>query len=190
MFIKFVCHCKTGALCELVCEHLFFLFQQNSCFSPSFIATENFFSPTRITYASVSDIKNMNSTADTPWTFPKLLLAFISPDYRSRISKKGWNFFFFLKKTFHQEKGTVAKSFFNLVDWMIANIWKTMSIKQRNFKPAQKRRQIPSFFVGNNGFFLENRFRARKLLPPFFRSNAVNAAVFPVRRRQCRYFWG
>ena len=97
MFIKFDCYCKIGTLCKSVCEHSFFLFQQNSCFSLPFIAIEKFFSPTRITYASVSDIKSMNSNADTPWTFPKRLLGFISPDYRSRISKKGWDFFFLLK---------------------------------------------------------------------------------------------
>ena len=95
---------KNGTLCELVCEHLFFLFEQNSCFSLSSIAIEKFFSSTRITCASVSDVRSMNSFADTPCTFPKHLLAFISPNYRSRISKEGWIFLFILKKIFLLKK--------------------------------------------------------------------------------------
>ena len=115
LFLKFVCCCKIGTLCELVCEQLFFLFQQNSCFSLSLIGLENFFALTRITYASVSDIKSMNSIADTPWTFPKRLLSFISPVYRSRISKKAWNFFP-EKKIFFTKKEPVAKSFSTLLN--------------------------------------------------------------------------
>ena len=116
---KFVCFCKIGTLCELVCEHLFF-FQQNSCFSLSFIGNENFFASTRITYANVSK-KSMNSFAHNPWTFPKHLLAFISPDYRSRISKKCLDFSFFLNKNFFTKK-ELLQSFLNPAEWMIANI--------------------------------------------------------------------
>ena len=85
LFLNFVCLCKVGTICGLVCEQLFFLFQQNSCFSLSSIGIEKFFALTRITCARVSDIKSMHSVADTPWIFPKRLLAFFSPDYRSRI---------------------------------------------------------------------------------------------------------
>ena len=114
LFLKFVCYCKKGTLGELVCEQLFFLFQQNSCFSLSFIGIEKLFAITRITYASASDIKSMNSVADTLWTFPKRLLPFLSTDYRSQTSKNGWNFFLFLEKYFRHEKGTVAKPFLGL----------------------------------------------------------------------------
>ena len=98
MFLNFFCYCKNGTLCELVCRHLFFLFHQNSCFSFSFNDLEKFFAPTHIIYASVSDIKSMNSVAYTPWAFPKRPLALIPPDHMSRISKKVWNFFLCLKK--------------------------------------------------------------------------------------------
>ena len=101
IFLKFVCYYKIGTFCELVCEQLFFLFQQNSCFSFSFIDIEKFFALTRITYASVSDIESMNSVAHTSWTFPKRLLALLFPDHRSRISKK---FFLFLEKIFFTKK--------------------------------------------------------------------------------------
>ena len=70
----------------------------------TFIGIEKFFALTRIVYASVSDIKSKNINAVTPWTFPKRLLAFISPDYRSRFSKKGWNFLFSCKKHFFTKK--------------------------------------------------------------------------------------
>ena len=116
LFLKFVCYCKVGALCELVCEQLFFHFQQNSCFSLSFIGIEKLLALTRITYASVSDIERKKIDPDTPWTFPKRLLSSFSPDYRSRISKKGWNFYFFLKKIFFTKKRTVAKSILDLVE--------------------------------------------------------------------------
>ena len=82
LFLKLVCYCKIGRLCELICDQLFFLFQQNSCFSLSFIGIEKLFALTRITYANLSDMKSMNSVADTPWSFPKHLLAFLSPDHR------------------------------------------------------------------------------------------------------------
>ena len=104
LFLKFVCHCRIGTLCELLCEQLFFLFQQNSCFSLSFIDSEKIFALTHITYASVNDVKSKNSVADTPCIFPKILLTFVSPDYRSRNGKKGWNFFFSLKKIFFTKK--------------------------------------------------------------------------------------
>ena len=122
LFLKFVCYCKKCTLVELVCEQLFFLFQQNSCFSSTFIGIEKLFALTRITYASASDIKSMNSVADTPWTFPKRLLPFLSMDYRSQTSKNGLNFFLFLEKYFRHEKGTVAKPFLGLAEWLIANI--------------------------------------------------------------------
>ena len=99
---------------SLVCEELFFVFQQYSCFSLRFIGIEKFFWLSRISYASVINIKSMNNVADTPWTFPKRILAFSAPDYKSRISKKGWNFFFFLSKNF-TKKGTVVKSILYLV---------------------------------------------------------------------------
>ena len=104
LVLKFDCYCKIGTLCELVCEQLFSLFQQNSCVSLRFIGIEKLFALTCIAYASARDIKSMNSNADTLWTFSKRLLAFNSPDYRSRISKKGWNFFFFLKKFSSRER--------------------------------------------------------------------------------------
>ena len=104
LVLKLVCYCKIGTFCELVYEQLFFPFQQKSCFSLLFIGIEKFFALTRIVYASVSDIKSKNINAVTPWTFPKRLLAFISPDYRSRISKKGWNFLFSCKKHFFTKK--------------------------------------------------------------------------------------
>ena len=104
LVLKLVCYCKIGTFSELVCEQLFFLFQQKSCFSLLFIGIEKFFALTRIAYDSVSDIKSKNSNAVTPWTFPKRLLAFISPDYRSRISKQGWNFLFSCKKHFFTKK--------------------------------------------------------------------------------------
>ena len=83
---------------------VFLFFQQKSWFSLSFIGIESLFAPTRKTSASVCDIESMNSFADTRWIFPKPLLAFIYPDYRSWISKKGWNFFYFRKKIFLRKK--------------------------------------------------------------------------------------
>ena len=58
----------------------------------------------------------MNSVADTPWTFPKRLLPFLSTDYRSQTSKNELNFFLFLEKYFRHEKGTVAKPFLGLAE--------------------------------------------------------------------------
>ena len=98
LFFSFVSYCQNGALCLIVWEHLFFLFQQKSCFQLSFIGTDIIFARTRITSAIVSDIKSMHSIADTTWIFPKRFLAFIFPDYRSRNSRKGCNFFFFPEK--------------------------------------------------------------------------------------------
>ena len=97
---------KPGSIWELVCEsvQLLPLVQRNSCFSLSFKRIENFFSPTRVTYPSVSHVKSSNSIAHISWNFPKRLLAFISPDYRSRVSKKGWNFFFSVKKKIVRKK--------------------------------------------------------------------------------------
>ena len=37
------------------------------------------------------------------------------------------------------KEGTVAKSYLDLVEWMIAFIYKTASIKQPNFKSARKK---------------------------------------------------
>ena len=157
-FLKFVCYCQIGTFYELLFEQMFFLFQQKSCFSLTFIGIENTFAPTSITLATASDIKSINSFADTPWIFTKPLLAFTSPDYRSRISKKGWNFLFFVEKNFLHERRTVAKTFLNSVRKKIASILKTTSAEQRNFKSTQKERQFPSFLVGKNGIFFESRF--------------------------------
>ena len=117
LFLKFVRFCKIGTLCQLVCERLFFLFQQNSCFSLSFIDIEIYSTLARIPYSSVSDIKNKNSISDTPWTVTKYPLAFISPDYRSRISKKGWNLLFFLKKKFFTKKELLQNQFSTFLNW-------------------------------------------------------------------------
>ena len=113
LFLLFVCYCKTGTLRELVCEHLFFLSQQSSCFSISFIGIESFFSLTRITYPSVSDIKSIKSSADNPWTFPKRLLPLISFITEVKRQEK-LKLFLFPQKSFLHEKRTVAKSFFLL----------------------------------------------------------------------------
>ena len=131
MFHEFVCYCHTDMLCELVCQHLFFLFQQKSCCSLSFLGIQNLFAPTRITSASVSDTQRINSITDLPWIFPKRLLAFISQYYTSRISKKSRNFL--------HEKKTVAKSFLNLDEWMTANHLRTTSLNHGNLNLPQKR---------------------------------------------------
>ena len=84
MFLNIVCYCKIGTLCELVCEQMFFFIQQNFYFSLFLIGIEKFFAPTRIIFASVSDIKSINSIANNLWILPQRLLAFISPNY-SRV---------------------------------------------------------------------------------------------------------
>ena len=118
MFLKFVWYCKIGTFCELVCEHLFFLFQKKPCFSLSFFSIQNLFAPTRITYASVTDIKSMKIFDETPWTFSKRLLAFISPVYRSRNSQKSWNFLFlFDKKIITKKELLQSPSATLLNDW-------------------------------------------------------------------------
>ena len=66
LVVKFVCYCKIGTFCELVCEQLFFLFQQESCLSLISIGIEKFFALTRIAFANVSDIKSKSSNAVTP----------------------------------------------------------------------------------------------------------------------------
>ena len=149
--------------CDLVCKHLFFPFQRKICFSLYFIGIENFFAPTCETSASVSDTKSTNSKADTPWIFPKRLLLFVFPDYRSRISKKNATFSFSWK-TFVHENGTVANPFFNDDEHMIANILRSRSLNQRNFNSVRKKkRQFPSFLVGKNGIFSERRFSKKHL---------------------------
>ena len=97
-FLKPVCYCKTGTLCELVCEQLFFLFQQNCCFSLSFIGIENFFALLLKTDASVSDIKSRNSIADTPWTFPNVFWHSFLPITEVKSAREAETFSFSWKK--------------------------------------------------------------------------------------------
>ena len=154
MFYKFVCFCRNGTLCELVCEHLFFLFPQKSCSSVSFIVIENIFAPTRILSASVIDIKFMNSIADTPWIFLKRPPAFISPDYRSRISQKNWNFFFLLKK-FSLTKKKLLQNHSSTMQVVVQRL----RGKATEIQICLKKRENSQFFlVGEMGIFFGSRF--------------------------------
>ena len=92
MFHSFVFCYQIGTLCELVCEHLFFLFQKTSCFSSSLIGIGNSFATACISLASINDMKSNKLLTDSPWIFLKCLWAFIFPDYRGPISMKRWNF--------------------------------------------------------------------------------------------------
>ena len=152
----FKCVCKIGTLFELVRAQLFFLFRQNSCFSLSFIGSELFSTPTRKIYASVSDIRIWKVLQILRGPSPTRLLALNSPDYRRRTSKKALNFFFFLKKTFLHELGTVANFFPDFVEWMLLNFQKTTSVIEWNFKSTQKRRQFTTLLLRDQkeGLFL------------------------------------
>ena len=152
-FHRFVCCCQVGTLCELVSEYLIFVLQTNACFSSFFIGIENIFAPAHITFANIIEIKSMNSIADTACIFFKHMPAFIYPDNRSPISKKGWIFSIPFRSCFFQEKGIVAKLILYFAWWMITNISGSTSRKQWNFQFPQKEKEFPSLFFGNNDFF-------------------------------------
>ena len=112
----------------------------------------SFFPTTRLTYASVSDFKSMLSIAHIPWTFPKRLLAFISPHYRRPISKKGWNFFFLLNKN-SSRKRDCCKIILRACWMNDSEYLKDCECKTTELKICPKERQFPSILVGGNGFF-------------------------------------
>ena len=80
----------------------------------------------------------MNSIISAPRILPKRLLAFISLHYRSRISKKSWNFFFSRGKI-SSEKNCWLKYQSSTLMTADSIYFSTTSVNQRNFKSARKR---------------------------------------------------